>query len=166
MQNEKSPPTLPAPAESAPPVRIPPPQLRAEFDFLPPRTLLAIFTYLGAGAVADFVILYPGYLWNDDYTINEFIRKRLRAIAEPSTPKESAPPGPSDTAKQLTASTPPGAEVFADTIRAAFKGVKDNIWTAELKYLGWTRYRMQRENQPRRRVWVAPGAPLPRRKAA
>jgi len=96
-----------------------------------------------------------------------------RSVHTPQpAPRVAQPPAPTrkqatltEAAKQFTANTPPGAAVFVGAIRAAFPKVQDNLWTAELKALGWTRGRMERENMPRRRIWRAPGA-LPRRRKA
>lgn len=89
-----------------------------------------------------------------------------RQAERPSPPPTKKQTAVADAARQLTANTPPGATVFTTVIRAAFPKVRDNLWAAELKALGWTRHRLERENMPRRRVWRTPGATPRRRKPA
>jgi hypothetical protein len=77
---------------------------------------------------------------------------------------EPAPPPPvslTARARSFTRRLPPGAQFYAEFIEDTLK-VDSRTWSPLLQSLGWVRGRDERAGMRRRRVWFAPGDPLPK----
>jgi hypothetical protein len=107
----------------------------------------------------------PGF--PDLRLIGSYLLPRYRPTATASPPATPAPQpqsGPTDELKsavrRLTAELAPGSLHRIEHLQALLHCAKrHNDLTDELKRVGWTRRRLEREGAPRHRLWQTPGTP-------